>query len=611
MAAVVRKIVEVILFAGLFHRFCEARRLLGSSFGAPGNATFDYVVIGGGTAGLAIATRLAEGSRSVAVIEAGSFYEISNSNYSQVPLYAAAFTAKSPFQESPQVDWGFTTTPQPGFAGQAPLYARGKCLGGSSARNYLSYQIGPSGTYDQWAQLVGDDDYKFKNFQKYFQKSLKFTPPSNLRPANATASYDPASFGSQSGPLSVTFANYAMAFSSWARLALDQLGFPRLNGFTSGNILGQSYQLLTLDAQSFELDSSETSFLQKLGLPNSNLIVYPSTLAKQVIFDANKKATGVMIDFGGESFLLSAKEEVILSAGAFQSPQLLMVSGVGPAPTLKAYNIPVIADLPGVGQNMWDHVVGGPSFRVNVLTTTELSINPTFNAQAVQDYLAEPPKGMLTDAGSDLLAFERLPNRTSRPPFQENVSFSSDWPDVEYIITSAFLGDLSTGAQPLDGYNYASISTALVAPYSRGNVTINSADAAKPPVINPNWLTDPQDQAVIVAGYKRARQIFNSRAMAPILIGTENFPGVAVQTDTQILDTIKKTFTTVFHASCTCKMGQAKDPAAVVDSKARVFGVKGLRVVDAASFALLPPGHPVSTVYALAEKIAADILSGK
>ena len=290
-----------------------------------------------------------------------------------------------------------------GFDGQAPLYTRGKCLGGSSARNYLSYQIGPSGSYDLWAQLVDDDDYKFQNFQQYFQKSLNFTPPSNLRPANATASYDASSLGSKLGPVSVTFSNYAMAFSSWARLALDQLGFPRLHGFTSGNILGQSYQLLTLDAQSMERDSSETSFLQKLGLPNANLIVYPSTLAKKVLFDAKKKATGVMIDFGGESFSLSANQEVILSAGAFQSPQLLMVSGVGPASTLKAYNIPVIADLPGVGQNMWDHVVGGPSFRVDVLTTTELSINPTFEAQTVEKYLSDPPTGMLTDAGADLL----------------------------------------------------------------------------------------------------------------------------------------------------------------------------------------------------------------
>lgn len=137
---------------------------------------------------------------------------------------------------------------------------------------------------------------------------------------------------------------------------------------------------------------------------------------------------------------------------------------------------------------------------------------------------------------------------------------------------------------------------ALVAPYSRGNVTINSADAAKPLVINPNWLADPQDQAIVVAGFKRARQIFHTSAMAPILIGPENFPGVAVQTDAQILNIIRQSFTTVFHASCTCKMGVASDPSAVVDSKARVFGVLGLRVVDASSFALLPPGHPVSTV---------------
>lgn len=197
---------------------------------------------------------------------------------------------------------------------------------------------------------------------------------------------------------------------------------------------------------------------------------------------------------------------------------------------------------------------------------------------------------------TDIVAFERLPNRTFRPPFQQHASFSEDWPDVEYITTSAFFGDLSTGFQPLDGYNYATISTALVAPYSRGNVTINSADMARPPVINPNWLTEPQDQEIVVAGYKRARQLFNSRAMAPILIGAENFPGVTVQTDAQILDTIKKTFITVFHASCTCKMGKANDPAAVVDSKAKVFGVKGLRVVDASSFALLPPGHPIATV---------------
>ena len=276
-------------------------------------------------------------------------------------------------------------------------------MGGTSARNYLSYQMGSSGSYDLWAQMVEDDDYKFQNFEKYFQKSRHFTPPSNLRPANATASYDEASLASNSGPLSVTFSNYANAFTSWARLGMDQLGIPRLDGFTSGNVLGQSYQLLALDNQTMQRDSSETSFLDKIGLMTPYITLYPSTLAKKILFDATKKSTGVVIDFGGLPYTLSAKKEVILSAGAFQSPQLLMVSGIGPASTLKAYGIPVVADLSGVGQNMWDHIVGGPSFRVNVLTTTELTINPAFAIENAEAYDSEPPTGMLTNVGSDML----------------------------------------------------------------------------------------------------------------------------------------------------------------------------------------------------------------
>ena len=263
--------------------------------------------------------------------------------------------------------------------------------------------MGSKGSYDLWADLVEDDDYKFQNLQPYFQKSRNFTPPSNLRPANATASYDASNLASGSGPLSVTFSNYANAFTSWARLGMDQLGIPRIDGFTSGDVLGQSYQLLALDAQTMQRDSSETSFLDKIGLPTPNIVLYPLTLAKKILFDEDKKATGVMIDFGGLPYSLSAKKEVILSAGAFQSPQLLMVSGIGPASTLQAYDIPVIADLSGVGQNMWDHIVGGPSFRVDVLTITELGINPEFAAQNVEKYDSEPPTGMLTSVGSDML----------------------------------------------------------------------------------------------------------------------------------------------------------------------------------------------------------------
>lgn len=459
----------------------------------------------------------------------------------------------------------------------------------------------------QWADAVGDQSYTFDKFLPYFEKSLTFTPPAaSLRPTNATPEYDATKVGTGNGPLSVTFGHYAQAFSSWAQLAFKQLGINPIKGFTSGNILGSSYQLLTMDGQRFTRDSSETSFLRKNGLPRPNLIVYQSTLAKRIIFDNTKTATAVEIDIGnlgGVTFKLSASKEIVISAGAFQSPQLLMVSGIGPAAALQKNNIPVISDLSGVGQNMLDHVLGGPSYRVNVLTTSSLS-NPSFAVQQADQFNAQPPRGMLTDTGADILGFEKIPQalRSSLSPSAQAdlAKLPADWPELEYIPTSAYYGFQQNYIfeAPTDGFNYATIAAVLVAPLSKGTVSISSADTKDPPVINPNWLTHPTDQAVAVVGYKRARALFESSAMKPILIGPEYFPGASrnVKTDQEILDFIKQSFSTVFHASCTCKMGKQGDAAAVLDSRARVRGVKNLRVVDISSFPLLPPGHPVATV---------------
>ncbi len=202
------------------------------------------------------------------------------------------------------------------------------------------------------------------------------------------------------------------------------------------------------------------------------------------------------------------------------------------------------------------------------------------------------------------IAWEKIPDYL-RSSFSPNVradlaKLPSDWPEIEFFPTSAYYGYQQNYLfeAPKDGYNYATVAIGLQAPLSRGTVDIESADMSEHPVINPNWLTHPTDQAVAVAGFKRARQLFQTEAMSPIIIGPEYFPGVglSVETDAQILDFIRQSFSTVFHASCTCAMGRASDAYAVVDSKARVFGVKNLRVVDAAAFPLLPPGHPVATV---------------
>lgn len=164
---------------------------------------------------------------------------------------------------------------------------------------------------------------------------------------------------------------------------------------------------------------------------------------------------------------------------------------------------------------------------------------------------------------------------------------------------------------PKDGHQYTSVSTALVAPQSRGTVSISSADMTDPPVINPNWLTHPTDQAILIAGFKRLRQMFGSEIMRPVLVDAEAFPGESVQTDAQILEIIRRSMSTVFHASATCAMGLANDTAAVVDSKSRVIGAQGLRVVDISAFPFLPPGHPMATVCKLVPMVLILLQSGE
>ncbi|MCJ1306606.1 hypothetical protein MMC25_000249 [Agyrium rufum] len=572
--------------------------------------TYDYVVIGGGTGGLTIATRLAENYK-VAVIEAGTFYETTVPVTSTTPALATVGAGQNPTDVNPGDDWGFFTTPQYGLHGQSAHYARGKCLGGTSARNYFVYQRGTCQSYDAWATLVNDQSYTFANLLPYFEKSLTFTPPPLTRSFNSTPLYDPTTLGNQSGPLSVTFGHYAQPFSSWAELGLAEVGVLPRFGFTSGGLIGSAWNVQTFSTNSMR-ESSETSFLEKEGSKQAGLTVYEFTTALKVVFSGTT-ATGVQVSLNDTStFTINAAKEVILSAGTFQSPQLLMVSGVGPSATLQKLGIPVISNLAGVGQNMWDHVFGGPSYRVNVQTTSSFS-NPAYLANAEAQY-ASNGTGPLSQFAADFLAWNKIPSNL-RANFSSSTSqklalFPSDWPEVEFLITSAYVGD-DEGDMPADTYNYASILMALVAPLSRGNITISSASALDPPVINPGWLTDPADQQVAVAAYRYAREVFATKIMKPVLIGPEYYPGSQYQTDAQILSIVKQSFFTVWHASCTCKMGVASDKMAVVDSHARVFGVKNLRVVDASAFPILPPGHPQSTIYALAEKIADLIKAGQ
>lgn len=468
----------------------------------------------------------------------------------------------------------------------------------------MAYHRGTKASYQMWADSVGDQSYTFDNLLPWFEKGIKFTPPKmNLRFANGTPEYDASVMTSADTTIprvSVTFSNYVQAFATWTTKGLLELGFPIIKGLQSGSLLGQSYTMSTLNAETMERDSSETAFLRP-ALRYPNYMVYTQALVKQILFNGSQ-AVGVRVDTDGFEYILSATKEVIVSAGVFNSPQLLMVSGIGPADTLSALNIPVIANLSGVGQGMRDHVYYGPSYRVNAVTMSSLG-NPAFAAQSAEDYRVSA-SGIYASTGADVLGWEKVPAHFrqgfSKETLAKLATYPGDWPELEYITIAGYLGwqNDSRFGDPGDGYSYASLAPALVMPFSRGTVSIASADTAVAPLINPNFLTDQADVEIAIAGYKRARQFWKTKAMQPFLVSEtpEAFPGADITTDAQILDIIKRTYNTVYHAACTCSMGKEDDDGAVVDSQGRVYGVQGLRVVDASIFPLLPPGHPMATV---------------
>lgn len=606
-------------------RYDQTGPLLGSSFGLPGtNATFDYVVVGGGNAGLAIASRLAENkTASAAVVEAGGFYEIDNGNKSIVPGYSTFFTGSDPDDFQPLIDWGFKTVPQPGVGGRVLHYARGKTLGGSSARNYMLYQRATADSLQEWADAVNDQSYTFDKMLPFYQKSCNYTPPVQSRYSNSSNIQNPRAFTSTGGPLQVSFSNAVGAFGTWARRAFIVMGMKQIDGFNMGRLMGSDYATLTINPANSHRSSSETSFLREaLNSASGRLVVYKNTMAQKIRFDSTKTATGVQVSTGGTfgtpsvNFTLSARNEVILSAGVFQSPQLLMVSGVGPCDELSKFGIPCLKNLPGVGKNMQDHPIFGISHRVNTLTASASANNKTLAALNAEQYIKDGT-GPLSIFGPGYYGWEKLPEpyRSKLPESSRKAlaSFPADWPEVEWLPVGAYNGyNLNKQtADPLDGHNYATVNTALVAPLSRGTVSLAAADMNTPPVIDPRWLAHPADMDLAIQAFKRQREVWDELVKLGAADPVEAFPGSNYTTDSQIRDIIMESMTTVYHASCTCKMGRESDSMAVVDSNARVYGVQGLRVVDASSFHLLPPGHPQSLVYAYAEKIAEDILGSR
>lgn len=431
---------------------------------------------------------------------------------------------------------------------------------------------------------------------------------------NSTNNQDPNAWSSTGGPLQVSWGKFIDPFGTWVQPAAEALGMPTIDGLQSGRLLGNAYVPFTIDPGNAHRSSSESSFLQSLPR-QARLQVFPRTLAKKILLNENNKATGASVSSNGKTFTIKARKEVVLSAGTFQSPQLLMLSGIGPAATLAKYNISLRVDLPGVGFNLQDHPWFGTGYRVLVPTASALLNNASLFHQVRQDY-DKSATGFLTIPTTGFLAFEKVPdhfrqNLTAYTRNALNSHVPTDWPELEHLPINAAIGYQRNYQRedPRDGYNYATLGSLLPAPFSRGTVSISSANPADLPLIDPGFLSDPADAELAIVAIRRQRELWAQ--MQDVVIGKEIFPGEDVQSDEDILKYVKASLAPAPHASGTCRMGTDGIPGNVVDNLGRVYGTQGLRVVDASVFPLLPPGHPQALIYALAEKIADAILKGK
>lgn len=553
-----------LALCAIIDQFARPYHLTGSSFGVSGrNATFDYVIVGGGVAGCVTAARLSARNLSVALVEAGSFYgelntqsflrafltsavlsELTNGNRSQVPYFSEDGIGGNPDDWQPHADWGLVTEPQ--INGKRYHYAQGQALGGSSARNLMLYHWPTKGSYQAWADQVGDDSYQWESMIPYLQRSVRFVPNANRLNDSMSEYGDTAG----DGQLPVTLPAYVNPLSAFGPEAFSSLGLRPRDTLTNGSLEGYGWWQFTMDPATGLRASAESDLLSH-SLGQEGLTVYIGTQARQILFH-NKRATGVAATVDGrEPFVLNVRKEVILAAGVYHSPQLLMVSGIGDKRVLEPLGIEPISDLPGVGQNIRDSCyLAGPVYEVSVPGPSYWA-EPSKMATATEQFL-QNASGPLTNIGLDLAVWDFLPEEErislTKDSSKALSRLASDWPLIEYSLSSSNRGSPSEDPNK----HYGTIDCVLVATISKGNMTIDSSSNLDPPVINPNWLQDKTDQEIAVKAYRRARKAWQT-IPDHIRLGDEIFPGSNVTLDEDLLDAIKAALGPIHHASSSCE----------------------------------------------------------
>lgn len=558
--------------------------------------SFDYIIIGAGSAGCLLAKRLSEDPHtSVLLVEAGG-----QDNYPWIHIPVGYLYCI----DNPRTDWRFRTVPTPGLNGRSLLYPRGRTLGGCSSINGMIYMRGQARDYDHWAEVTGDPAWRWEACLEDFKRHEDHY---RLDPGG-DGDVEHQRFHGHGGEWRIERQRFSWQVLDDFAAAAQEAGVPATEDFNRGDNEGVDY--FEVNQRSGWRWNTAKAFLRD-ALARPNLTLWHSSMVERLLFettsgnasdtrkadapesDQQLRCTGVRVRHAGKTRAIRANREVVLSAGAIGSPQLLQLSGIGPRELLEQYEIPVLKEAPGVGENLQDHLQLRAVYRLSDAKTLNTMANSIWGKMRIAwDYLVKR-SGPMSMAPSQLGIFTRS-------------SEDQPWPNLEFHVQPL---SLEAFGQPLHDFPAITASVCNLNPTSRGSVRIQSTDPSQAPKIAPNYLSTKEDRKVAADSLRVVRRIVQQAAFAHYS-PQEMKPGTDFQSEEELAKVAGDIGTTIFHPVGTAVMGRREDPMAVVDSHLRVHDVSGLRVVDASVMPTIVSGNTNSPTLMIAEKAAAWIKRG-
>ncbi|PUU81714.1 hypothetical protein B9Z19DRAFT_1076504 [Tuber borchii] len=576
-------------------------------------AAYDYVVIGGGTSGLTVANRLSEdSSKTVLVIESGPIDDGSDS-------FKIPYLGRGYLNYGTKYDWNVTSVPSESLGNRTMIIPQARVLGGTSSINGMQFARGAPSDYDAWEEL-GNEGWNFKSLEEYFKKSENFTAPSEKLSEEFGITYDESAHGF-AGFIHSSFPRFLWPqIKNWVG-AMKSLGHTVSQDPANGGALQLFWSPSSLDPDTETRSFAREYYDGAQDRPNFHVLL-DTTVTKLLTF-GNETIRIDAVEFlssaGATKKSVKVKKEAVLAAGTIFSPQILQVSGIGPASLLKSLGIKVVVDLPGVGANLQGHVYLYNAYQLtNVsLSAANLTTNTTFYNEMYELYKTKRD-GPFTNTGSNIIAMlplsdiglDNFQNLTSAPsePFPHSDTSISKGYRAQLKVLLRHLATTSMAGVELSWINEVGGTIfSVMHPLSRGTVTTASSSLLtnSTPTVNTRYLTHPLDTRISIETFKYNRKIAATGEMQ-VLGPVEVSPGPGVSTDEQFEKVIKEGPNYMYHMTGTCSM-MKRELGGVVDTELRVYGVQNLRVVDASVQPLIPAAHLQTTVYAVAER-AADLI---